>query len=238
MLTNSCQGTQSQYGDCSFLILPVMLGITNIPWSSHTSDEILEDWLSAFDSLLSFYYKRLLSSSGESRSSSISTHCRDCFGSDGSLSTFTTCQSYVRQYICIDLLILHAVPAKIWSFPKVIEMKNISVWSTFMANIANLPNSICSWHLFLLFSFLSLLLLVTLPSCALIWWALGKWNRKITEGLLVNLNFSEAKTCAVKQSQIQKLSPSACTLPSRGLCHFFEAGSILMGKTPKDDVNL
>ncbi|CAM9273635.1 unnamed protein product, partial [Bubo scandiacus] len=75
----------------------------------------------------------------------------------------------------------------------------------------------------------------TLPSCVLIWWALGKRNKK---GLLVNLNFSEARTCAVKQSDIQELSPSACTLPSRGLCHFFEAGSILMGKTPEDDVNL
>lgn len=31
---------------------------------------------------------------------------------------------------------------------------------------------------FLSFSFLSLFLLVTLPSCVLIWWALGKWNKK------------------------------------------------------------
>lgn len=79
---------------------------------------------------------------------------------------------------------------------------------------------------------------MTLPSCVLIWWALGKRNKKIIAGLLVNLNFSEARTCAVKQSEIQELSPSACTLPWRGLCHFFEAGSILMGKAPEDDVNL
>lgn len=67
---------------------------------------------------------------------------------------------------------------------------------------------------------------------------IGETKQKIIEGLLVNLNFSEARTCAVKESEIQELSPSACTLPSRGLCHFFEAGSILMGKTPEDDVNL
>ena len=67
---------------------------------------------------------------------------------------------------------------------------------------------------------------------------IGETKQKIIEGLLVNLNFSEARTCAVKQSEIQELSPSACTLPSRGLCHFFEAGSVLMGKTPEDDVNL
>lgn len=66
----------------------------------------------------------------------------------------------------------------------------------------------------------------------------GKMKQKIVEGLLVSLNLSESRTCAVKQSEIQELSPSACTLPSRGLCHFFEAGSILMGKTPEDDVNL
>ncbi|KAJ7403894.1 hypothetical protein BTVI_74563 [Pitangus sulphuratus] len=66
----------------------------------------------------------------------------------------------------------------------------------------------------------------------------GKTKQKIIEGLLVNLNFFAARTCVVKQSEIQELSPSVCTLPSRGPCHFFEAGSILMGRTPEDDVNL
>lgn len=66
----------------------------------------------------------------------------------------------------------------------------------------------------------------------------GKMKQKNSERLLVNLNLSESRTCAVKQSEIQELSPKACTLPLRGLCHFFEAGSILMGKTPEDDVNL
>lgn len=66
----------------------------------------------------------------------------------------------------------------------------------------------------------------------------GKMKQKIVEGLLVSLNLSESRTCAVKQSELQELSPSARTLPSRGLCHFFEAGSVLMGKTPEDDVNL
>lgn len=82
------------------------------------------------------------------------------------------------------------------------------------------------------------LLIVTLPSPVIIYWVSGEMKKKITQGLLVNLNLYEARMCPMKQSEIQKLPPSACSLPSWRLCHFFEAGYILMGETPEGDVNL
>lgn len=110
-----------------------------------------------------------------------------------------------------------------------------------MASFTNPPNHICSRNtgswVFVVFFSLSLSSSDIAKLCSNLV-GIGETKQKIIEGLLVNLNFSEARTCAVKQPEIQERSLSACTLPSRGLCHFFEAGSILMGKIPEDDINL
>lgn len=218
-----------------------MLGVTNIPWSSHTQDEILEDWFLSFDSLFSFYCNRPLSLSSKSGSSSIGTHRAEIsLALRGSYKLFPpvnldpdvfaqTCW-FCTQY-----------QLKFETFQKSYKEKNISVCSTFMASFTNPSNSVCSWNIgscfFVVFFSLSLSSSDIAKLCSNLV-GTGKMKQEIVEGLLVNLNLSESRTCAVKQSEIQELSPSACTLPSRGLCNFFEAGSILMGKTPEDDVNL
>lgn len=143
--------------------------------------------------------------------------------------------SILPRCVGVDLLILRRVPAEILNLPKIIQRKEHFCMKYFYGKFCICSRNTGSW-VFCCFLFsLSSSDIAKLCSNLV---GIGETKQKIIEGLLVNLNFSEARTCAVKQSEIQELSPSVCTLPWRGLCHFFEAGSILMGKTPEDDVNL
>lgn len=159
----------------------MMLGVMNIPWSSHTDDEILEDWFSPFDSLFSFYYKRPLSLSSKSRSSSIGTHAAEMY-----LALTGACQlslpaNLTQIYLHRPVDFAHSTG---WNLKL---SKNHTKKRTFLPEVLlwqvsqTLPITFVVKTLaagFLLFSFLSFFLLVTLPSCVLIWWALGKRNKK------------------------------------------------------------
>lgn len=154
----------------------MILGVMSIPSSSHTQDEILEDWFLLFDSLFLFSYKRPLSLWGKSESSSIGKYTQQR----------SLCKLFPLVNLDPDVFVQTCwfctqYQLKFETFQKSYKEKNISVCSTFMARFTNPSNSVCSWNtgsFFCRFLFSSLFLLVTLPSCVLIWWALGKWNKK------------------------------------------------------------
>lgn len=155
-----------------------------IPWSSHTQDEIVEDWFSSFDSLFSFYFtmiwKTLISVKQEQEFFHRHTHSRDLFGSD------RDCQ--LSPPVNLTQMCLHRSVDFAHSTSRNLKLsKNHTKKRTFVSEVLlwqasqTLPIAFVVETLaaeFWLFSFLSLFLLATLPSCVLIWWALGKQNKK------------------------------------------------------------